>query len=295
MILDVVFCISKFMNSILIKIQLYAIGFMVCTLLCTTYAHAQIQGARGHALLSQIEYKPLKLTGRGEVVQIINPQTVQLKDGRTIRLSALHFPDLDMSMNGDYALMAKKIMEDFLQGKHVLIYQTPEKDWGRVNRMGHHLAHLQREDGRIWLQGLLLSLGLAQVNTDERTPELSAQMYEVENLARHEKIGVWAEDKYQIHPSEHAHQFMDRFQIIEGRILDTAIKNNRIYLNFGKDWRDDFTLSVPANKRQVFKKKNVDPLSWKGQYVRARGWVRDYNGAFMEITHPQAVSTLDEP
>ena len=34
------------------------------------------------------------------------------------------------------------------------------------------------------------------------------------------------------------------FQIVEGHILSTALKQNRLYLNFGRDWRTDYPLPV---------------------------------------------------
>lgn len=267
---------------------------LLCTIIfCLCFQNVRAQKPHDYELLKTVHFKPLVLDGRSNVLKVIDPQTLLLDDGRTIKLSGLYFPDLTPTYIGPMAVMAKNILEDFLLGKTVIIYKTPTDNWGRMNRMGHYLAHLQRQSDQIWVQGLLLSLGLAQVNTNERIPQLAREMYVLEDKARAEKIGLWTDEKFGVRRHEIAKDFMDSFQIVEGRIESVAIKNSRIYLNFGLDWRNDFTVSIPSEHKNIFNKQNINPLDWNKKFIRARGWVRDYNGPFMEITHPQAVQILD--
>jgi len=67
-----------------------------------------------------------------------------------------------------------------------------------------------------------------------------------------------------------------------------------VYLNFGKNWRDDFTVSIAPENKRVFSKQSINPLEWNGKILRVRGWVEDYNGAYIEIDHPQAVEVLKQ-
>lgn len=232
--------------------------------------------------------------GTAEVLKVIDPQTILLHDGRTIRLSSLYFPDYDFHLPGDFSLLAKKILEDMLLGQAVNIYQTPRDNWGRTNRMGHQIAHLQRQSDKSWVQGVLLSLGLAQVQTGQRTPEMAEAMYAIEDQARSEKIGVWEDEKFQVKTTSSISDHLDSFQIVEGIVTSTALKSNRVFLNFGKDWRKDFTVSVSPEDKKFFVKQGYDPLAWNKKYLRVRGWVRDYNGPFIEINHPQAVEVLEK-
>ncbi len=239
------------------------------------------------------DFKPLKLTGTADVIKVIDPQTILLHDGRIIRLSSLYFPDLSIDNSGDLSVLAKNILNDMLLGKTVQIYQSPDKNWGRMNRMGHDIAHLVRQPDQSWVQGVLLSLGLAQVQTTQRTPELEDRMYELETNARAEKIGVWEKDNFNIRTPDDAESYMDSFQIVEGTIASVALKNNRVYLNFGTDWRKDFTVSISSANKQLFIKQGYDPFKWNKKTVRVRGWIRDYNGPFMEIDHPQAIELIE--
>jgi micrococcal nuclease len=88
--------------------------------------------------------------------------------------------------------------------------------------------------------------------------------------------------------------FVGSFQLVEGRVIDVATVRNRTYLNFGADWRRDFTISIAPKDRRRFRKSGVDPMSYKGQRIRVRGWLKSYNGSMIDVTHPEQFEILDE-
>ncbi len=239
------------------------------------------------------DFGALKRTGTAEVISIIDPQTVQLHDGRIIRLSGIDFPDLQIHEAGDFSVTSVKVLKDMLLNQGVNIYQTKKSDWGRTNRMGHDIAHLERIKDQIWVQGTMVSLGLARVRTTKRTPEMAKQLYDLEIAARKNKLGLWEVEDYSILTPGGAKNRADSYQIIEGRIESAALKSNRIYLNFGKDWRSDLTVSIPPADKRAFSKVGLDPLGWGGKTLRVRGWLEEYNGPYIEINHPQAVEILE--
>ena len=265
--------------------------FMTSTfaIMAAQTAIAQKQGLT----LPHADFSELKRVGTAEVVSIIDPQTVQLHDGQIIRLSGVDFPDLKVHEAGDFSVTTMRVLKDMLLNQGVNIYQTKKADRGRVNRMGHQIAHLERIADGIWVQGTLISLGLARVRTTQRTPEMAEQMYALEQNARTDKLGLWEMEKFNPLLPNSAAEHVDSFQIIEGRIKSTALKNNRIYLNFGKDWRSDFTVSIAPDDKRSFSKAGLDPLGWGGKTVRVRGWLESYNGPYIEITHPQAIEILN--
>jgi len=137
--------------------------------------------------LPQGDFSELRETGTAQVLQVITPLTLKLSNGDIIRLSGLHLTDYTPDNAGPFALTALKVLQDMLEGENVRIYQTKKKDVGRTNRMGHKLAHLVRKRDGVWAQGTLIGLGLAQVKTSQRTPEMAAQLYALETAARTEK------------------------------------------------------------------------------------------------------------
>lgn len=252
------------------------------------------QAAETLQALPRGDFAELRETGVAKVAQIIDPQTLQLADGRIIALAGMDFPDMGLHQSGELAQLAAQILRDMLEGKEVRIYQTEGKDWGRSNRMGHHIAHIARKSDGAWVQGVLLDLGLARVMTAQRNPEMAAQMYALEQAARSAKLGLWDGKIYKILSPVEAADSTDSFQIVEGKIESVSLNKNQVYLNFGKNWRDDFTVSIAPGDKRLFTKAGVDLMMLGGKTVRARGWVRSYNGAYMEIDHPQALEFVSE-
>ncbi len=243
-------------------------------------------------ILPHGNFESMRKIGFAKVVDIISPLSVKLEDERIIYLAGLDYPDLDYYDPGDYAVTAQKLLEDFLKGQKVVIYQTKSKEKGRMNRMGHHIAHLVRAKDQVWTQGLLLSLGVARVRTTKYNPEMSEQMLALEDKARQEKSGLWAVDKFSVLSPEQAKSKIGSYQIVEGVVRNISMHKNKLYLNFGFDWREDFTVGISAFDLRSFKEKNINPRKLKGKRIRVRGWIESYNGAFIDIDHAGRIEAL---
>ncbi len=282
----------------MIKLIYSNISRSVACFLLLTSVFITLVGAGASAqnmTLPKGEYSDLSLRGTGIVTQVIDQQRLSLHDGRIIYLTGLNFPNYHPYDPSELSLTALKVLRDMLIGQQVNIYQTKKKKIGRTNRMGHYLAHIERKSDHAWIQGTLLSLGLANVRTTKRNPEMAAQMYALEQSARKNKSGVWANVQTDIHTPEGAKNYINSFGIIEGIITKVAMRNNQIYLNFGQDWRDDFTVMIKSGDKRSFNKAGIDPLQWNGHVVRVRGWIESYNGPMIAIDHPERIEILMKP
>jgi micrococcal nuclease len=239
------------------------------------------------------DFSALREMDTARVIEVITPYTVQLDNGQIVRLSGVHYPDYNAEDAGDFAVAAIEILKDMLVRKNVRVFQTVKKDWGRQNRMGHALAHVQRAEDGLWVQGALIGLGLAQVKTSQRNPEMAEIMYELEREARVERLGIWADDL--VLSVEETEERIGDFVIVEGKIVSVAMNKNRLHMNFGGNWRDDFTVSIPPSDLKRFSQSGLDPLQWGGQWIRVRGTLESYNGPAMEINHPEAIERIDAP
>ncbi len=243
--------------------------------------------------IHRTDFKDLKQTGQGRVLQIIDPRTITLDDGRVIRMTGIDIPDFALENPGEISLQTVRVLNDLLLGKQVKIWQTRSSKKGRTNRMGHNLAHLTSEDKDIWVQGLLLRLGLARVQTTKTNPELADDLYTLEVSARSQRAGLWSLPEHMVLSPAEADNFIGEFEVIEGTVTSASINKNRVFLNFGKDWRTDFTASIAPSDRKTFNKSGFNPLQWQGKTLRVRGWIEPYNGPYIEITHPEALELLD--
>ena len=238
------------------------------------------------------DFSSLRKTGQAQLVEVINPYTLVLSNGQIIRLAGIHYTDYTPQAPGPFALTAHKILKDLLSdGKTIEIYQTRNKDLGRMNRMGHQIAHLYVKDKDLWVQGALLSLGLGMVYTTPRNPDMAAQMLAIEKAARDKQEGIWAEAH--VLNAENTPDHMGQFVVVEDVIQAVSMKKNRVYLNFGGNWRTDFTVSIAPEYRRNFTRAQIDPLQWGEKRVRVRGWLEEYNGPLIEISHPEAIEILE--
>lgn len=238
------------------------------------------------------DFSELRKTGVSRVLEAINPLTIRLEDGRFIHLAGLDIPDLDFYDPGDLSVTAVEILNDFLVGREVVIYQTKSKDAGRINRMGHHIAHLVRLDKDVWVQGMILKLGLARVRTTKYNPEMASQMLTHEKYARQRKDGLWENKSYSILPPAQAERKIGSYQVIEGVVQNVSRQKNTLFLNFGKNWRTDFTISLTSSNLRSFTSNKMDPQSWNGKRVRVRGWIESWNGPHIKIDHPERFELL---
>ena len=83
------------------------------------------------------------------------------------------------------------------------------------------------------------------------------------------------------------------FMVIEGVVLDVFEGRQRWFLNFGTDYRTDFTVSLQDKPLRVVRQLWPDPKNWIGQRVRVRGYVDIWNGLFIEWDFPEQLCFID--
>lgn len=244
----------------------------------------------------QGEFKDLKHTSSARIDKVIDGQTILMNDGKVVRLSGVFYPfETGEAISGSMVSAKEKLERVLPQGTEVMLYQTRNAKKGRTNRMGHILAHLVARKSGEWINGAVVAYGYAYAVTDRDTPEMAEQLYKLENAAREQERGLWAKNSpHGLLSSENAAQGDGQFRAVEGRIVKAASVRNDLYLNFGKDWRKDFTVKITPVQRRLLSRKGIDPMTLPGKKVRARGWIRDWNGPFMELEIIDHLEILEE-
>ncbi len=241
------------------------------------------------------DFTQMKHTATGRVAKVIDADTVLLSDGKIVRLLGLEYP-----AKSEAPFLSKSLLERLLpDGTEVMLYQkrpSKDKNYGRINRMGHVLAHLVDKKSEQWINGVVIASGLAYAMTDSTNPEMADQLYNLENAARKTKRVLWADkSKDGLLTPDTASQGNDQFRVVEGVVNRAATSKNNLYLNFGNDWRKDFTVMISAGLRKTLSKNGTDPMALSGKKVRVRGWIREWNGPFMELETPQRIEILSTP
>ncbi len=233
----------------------------------------------------------LTVDGNGKVVEIVDGDTLILEDGREIRLVGIQAPKLPLGRkNFKTWPLADKAKSALLT---LSLYKTVTLSYGgrRVDRYNRLLAHLHDPDGT-WIQGELLRLGMARVYSFKDNRAMVANMLAIEQQARVEKRGIWRHRFYTVRNAEKVHRDIGSFQLVEGWVRKVAALRKYTFLNFGDNWRNDFTVAVRANARHLFKSSGLDLNSLEGRLVRVRGWVKSRNGPMIEASHPEQIEIL---
>lgn len=238
---------------------------------------------------------------KGETVSVaavVDGDTVELAaplDGaREIRLVGIQAPKLPLGRRNfptwPLAPQAKTALEALALNKTLTLYYGES----RKDRHGRILAHLIDGNGA-WIQGAMLRDGMARVYTFPDNRAVADLMYAEERAARAAKAGIWRHSFYRVRAPDEANKDIGTFQLVEGRILDAARVKGRVYLNFGADWRTDFTVAIGPPAMKTFRAAGLDPLALKGAAVRVRGWLKRENGPMIELSHPEPLEILGNP
>ena len=114
-----------------------------------------------------------------------------------------------------------------------------------------------------------------------------------EHEARAAKRGGWNDARFADIPADKAGKAYGKYAFITGVSVSTARVKNMYYINFGADYRTDFTVAIAASNARAFKKDGIDILEfYKGKNIRVRGWVKRKGGAMIEVSQPAEIEIL---
>ena len=235
----------------------------------------------------------LPIIARGKVTEVIDGAVVRVEGiDVDVRLVSIQSPKLPKGRVGfvswPLADEARDALSSLVIGREVVLHagSTPRDRNGRI------LAHIVRDDG-LWIQNELLRLGWVRVYTFADNRRFAPELYVSEKVARDAKKGIWSHAFYAIRDANPSHLANDigTFQVVEGRVVSAAKVRGRTYLNFGEDYRTDFTATIPPDAASTFRRSKFDPLELEGEVIRVRGYLRDYNGPVIDLTHPEQIDS----
>jgi len=246
--------------------------------------------ARLAAAASPALPRPLAVGATHTIIEIVDADTVQLDNKRQVRLVGLQGPKLPLGRPNYPAWPLAPEAREHLVGLIGKDSLTLHFGGAREDRHGRILAHLTRPDG-LWIQGAMLEAGFARVYTFDDNRSLIAEMLTLEAGARAAKRGIWALAHYRIRTPEDLAGTTDSFQIVEGRALAVGLSRDRAFVNFGPDYKTDFTIAIAKRDFKNFG-RGFDPKRYAGQLLRVRGWVESINGPSIDVTHPEQIEVL---
>jgi len=236
---------------------------------------------------------------KGTVTQIVDGDTLMLDNGLVVRLIGIQAPHLQLGREGleDWPKGAesKATLANMALGKTVrLRYGGEEKD-----RYGRLLAQLfVTGPPETWVQEQMLRAGMARVYTFPDNRTCAAELFDAERQARATGIGIWTDPYYTVRRADRPatlNALSGRYELVEGRVLKAGRAGGRLYLNFGRYHKEDFTAVIDGKALKLFAQEGLDPLRLGDALVRVRGWIDVFDGPRIAVTHPEQIEVLARP
>jgi hypothetical protein len=172
---------------------------------------------------------------------------------------------------------ATRALVALTEGDQVLLRRAE----AAADRYGRLLAYAytERDGDELFVQSELIGSGFARVG--DRIGGRATDLFKRENAARAAKLGLWADPYYEVLDAETpadvlAHR--GRFALVEGQVVSVRESGATIYVNFGRHWSEDFTVTVLKRNERNFAAAGLDLKSLEGRRIRVRGWVEQRGG-----------------
>ena len=204
-----------------------------------------------------------------------------LDDGRTLRLAGIEMASVPELPNGTSITLKR-------------MAATPETD--RYGRLNAHVFVTESGAER-WIQADLIARGLARVSSRVGDPTCARDLLIREQNSHTAKLGLWGEPVYVIGRAEEpARVLKDRgeFMLVEGKVVSVRESGGTIYVNFGRRWSEDFTVTIAKRNERVFSAAGLEPKSLSGRRIRVRGWIEERGGPWVEAARPEQIEVLQK-
>jgi endonuclease YncB( thermonuclease family) len=231
----------------------------------------------------------LTTSASGIAERIVDARTFVLDDGREVRLAAIETP-----ATGAATTQAKTGLETLLAGKAVVL-KGLGADRDRYGRLVAQVF-LVENGGERWVQAELLAAGHARLAARVGDRACAAALVAHEHAARRALLGLWSDPFYGLRRAEDPATVAaerGRFAIVEGDVLSVRESGGTIYVNFGRRWSEDFTVTIAKRNERAFAAAGLEPKALTGRRVRVRGWIEERGGPWVEATRPEQIEVME--
>ena len=214
---------------------------------------------------------------------MIDARSFRLDDGREIRLAGIEPADADKA-KGAAALAA------IIGGRDVTLHgddDTPD-------RYGRQTAFVFIAGSETSVQTELLRRGEALFAADVADRDCAGTLAAAEAEASQAKIGIWSAPAA-IKNAESPGDILagiGRFTVVEGKVLSVRQAGAVTYLNFGRNWTQDFAATISRRMIPAFEAAGLSPKSLENKKIRVRGFVSSRGGPRIEVLRVGQIEVL---
>jgi len=235
------------------------------------------------------------IIGAAMVRNVIDGRTILLADGREVGLAGIVAP-----LRGDddnATIAAKAALHNLVAGREISMLRLgAETDrYGRVLALIITPPAATSETGGS-VQLAMLAQGQARVAARVGDAACTGSFLAAERVARTAGLGLWSDPYYSIKKAENPGEVLaqrGRFTLVEGKVLSVRESGGTIYVNFGRRWSEDFTVTILKRHERGFIAAGLDPKKLTGRHVRVRGTIEERGGPWIEAARPEQIEITE--
>ena len=251
---------SGLFKAVTIKKVLIFSTFFYALLLFNTISHAQ-----------EIHCSPKRISESGVVKRVYDGDTLQLEDGRKVRLIGIDTPEIfskkraiasDIKSSGERARVS--LLQQLATSKNRISLSYGAQ---RFDRYGRTLAHVFLPNGKN-VQAWLISEGYAIAFTTPPNDKMTNCYRRLELVAQQKKRGIWQMSQYQVKQSHQLSKKSQGFHRLQGRVSRVRVSRNKVTLVLD----DKVDINIYKENIQNFNAYLLNNL--QGKNIRVRGWIK---------------------
>jgi endonuclease YncB( thermonuclease family) len=270
-------------------------------------ADAQAQKTRVPPTPSTCRVEPF---GSGVVTRVVDGRTFVLADGREVRLAGIEVPpEADHAVrpeatvaegapgqtqpSPDRGLAATAALTALVVGQETVLKRSKSA----TDRYGRLLAdaYVNRDGAEGSVAKSLVAQGFGRVAARPGDAVCMAELRAAERAARMAKLGLWDDPRYFYRQAENAGEIAaerGRFTLVEGKVVSVRESGATIYVNFGRRWSQDFSVTISKRNERIFAAAGLEPQKLSGRRVLVRGWVEERGGPWIEAATPDQIEIV---
>ncbi|KRT58935.1 Endonuclease YncB, thermonuclease family [endosymbiont of Ridgeia piscesae] len=225
-------------------------------------------------------------TPQVKVAKVFDGDTLELKDGRRIRLIGINTPEIGRQGRTDEtgARAARRLLQSLLEASAQRIYLRPGEE--QQDRYHRHLAHLYNADGENLTERLLAAGVGLQIAIPPNLQNLDCYG-QAEAEARAVGRGLWKGSDFPLDVSRLRARERG-FYLLRGLVARAKRERDRIWI----DLQGGVELWVHNDELPYF--GDFKPELLAGRPLEVRGWLYPgKDGLRMRLRHPAAIRWLD--
>ncbi|MCM8830887.1 MAG: thermonuclease family protein [Candidatus Omnitrophica bacterium] len=228
-----------------------------------------------------------------KVVKVIDGDTIILENGKTLRYIGIDTPEITKRTEAGFiyqpqpfALEAKEYNKKLVEGKYIGI----EFDIEKIDKYGRLLGYCFVDD--IFVNAKLLEEGFAIVYTKPPNLKYVDLFLKLQKDAQKMHKGLWG--AYEVIDHTQAYKYIGQIRTVQGKVLSTYKSGKCVFLNFGIDYKTDFTITIFNDALENFYRQNIDPLKfYLGKTVQVTSKIHQYNGPEIIVYTPEEIEVLN--